>query len=374
MSSESISVISALNLARLQAKPEFSTAAHGLRGLAAAGVFMGHITGGLRLHVYQDNPDFVHWSGYAANLGTYGVELFFVISGYVIAASALRYEIRDFFARRIVRIYPVFLFFTLLFAAGNAVLNIVPEKNSIQSVFANLVFLDLFSAAQPNQGGLTPNAWSITFEMWFYLFTGFAAYFLRRSNHATFAAVISCFALFIYFFPISAYFVSGLICFGLRQGTRASFGRFLHLVEFGALAVVLFIASQYHFVYIDGDFARPEVLALFAATCLLFYAVTEKASLLGRGLSARPFRFLGTISYSLYLSHPYVYFVLRAALGAAGLLSLPMLLAAPLFFAVMAIGGIIAAYLVNITLERAPYEYVFHTKVYHAETLQNKPA
>lgn len=75
---------------------EFNFAVHGLRGLAAMMVFLAHILNGLREHAYGDRPHFVDSSEAFWNLGTYGVYLFFTISGFVILPSVMRYSIKEF--------------------------------------------------------------------------------------------------------------------------------------------------------------------------------------------------------------------------------------------------------------------------------------
>ena len=96
-------------------KAGFNAAVHGLRGLAAMMVFFAHILNGLREHAYPEMSNFVARSEVFWNLGTYGVYLFFTISGFVILPSAMRYSAREFAARRFFRVYPLFLFMTVLF-------------------------------------------------------------------------------------------------------------------------------------------------------------------------------------------------------------------------------------------------------------------
>ena len=343
---------------------QFSWPAHGLRGIAAFGVFVGHITGGLRLHIYPDQPDFARFAEHVTNLGTFGVELFFVISGFVICASVARYSATEFFARRLVRIYPLFFFFTALYFAGNLILDIDPEKRSFDLLLRNLTFIDLFGPERPNQGGLSPNAWSISFEIWFYCFMGLAATCLRRQHRIALVITGLGFLMFVWRFPIALYFCIGVFCYWLRK-REVRLGRNLRWIELVALLGIVAVATAQHF-----DYTRPEMMSLtpfvlMILTGIFFYSVTETGSYLGSILSSRALTFMGTISFSFYLVHPYSYYVLRFLLGKIGLYSLPAAVAMPVFYTTMTIVAIATSYVVHIVLERGPYQVIFRSNVYH---------
>ena len=88
----------------------------GLRGVAILLVYVFHYGGGLR----SANP-LVHAFGYVTEAGWVGVELFFVLSGFLItrllwAALAKPHALRNFYARRALRVLP--LYYAALFAAA----------------------------------------------------------------------------------------------------------------------------------------------------------------------------------------------------------------------------------------------------------------
>lgn len=76
----------------------------GLRGLAALAVVLGHFTGTYDL-LYPAEPE----APFSATWGAFGVQLFFLISGYVIFMSARRAQRpSDFVISRVSRLYPVY--------------------------------------------------------------------------------------------------------------------------------------------------------------------------------------------------------------------------------------------------------------------------
>ncbi|MFE9957861.1 acyltransferase family protein [Micromonospora sp. NPDC005299] len=100
----------------------------------------------------------------ASTYGFLGVQLFFIISGFVICMSAWGRPVGDFFVSRVVRLYPAY-WFAVLLAAG--VLVLVPMKREIQGreVLANLTMMQDFLGV----AHLDLSYWTLTVEMIFYL-------------------------------------------------------------------------------------------------------------------------------------------------------------------------------------------------------------
>ena len=97
---------------------------------------------------------------------------------------------------------------------------------------------------------------------------------------------------------------------------------------------------------------------------VFFYAAVHESSLTAKYLSRRFFFFLGTVSYSLYLIHPYVYLPARIAFEKLGLFSgphMPSVFAFALVTTPVVLG---AAYVSYLLFERAPYRLAFHQTVF----------
>ncbi len=340
---------------------EFNVAAHGLRGVACLFVLVAHILVGVAEHVYPGHRDYVSLVQVPSYFGTFGVYLFFVISGYVVLPSAIRYPPGEFALRRWLRVYPLFFAFSLLFVLLNALTNAYPKQNSVEAVIAGFLFLDLFTATEQ----LTPNAWSLTYEVIFYVLTCacvFAA--LRQSRTSIRLLAFGVAAAFLVVEPLSIYFVIGIAIRMLhrmrpREADRGS--RLLELLCMGCLIVA--VASGRRELEWD-TILDPGLFATLTLTAAYFYLATVPGSLSASWLSARVVAYAGTISFSLYLTHPYIYFPLRQAFVRAGLFTENVAPSVGLFFVLVTALSFAASHIVYRVLERHPYEWFFRQRIY----------
>ena len=293
---------------------KFVDALHGLRGVAAFAVFVAHCAGGYSLHLCQQ-CQFRPALEAINHIGNFGVEVFFLLSGFVIYSACLRSSLIKFLAHRFWRIYPVFLFFTAAFFIGNHFLALEPDKDQWQYLIYNLAFVNLLLGTP----ALTPNAWTITYEVMFYLLAfGLIQAVVKTQNRLT-AIVFTLLALwFLLEFPISLYFVAGVIVGmanrkynGLIDSVPAIVVRPL---ELAALALLLFFALKEASYQWSWLLLNPEHLLAVVVLAVLVCCLLNESSLLARCLKTRYMLWLGTISYSLYLAHPYSYLVTRTAL------------------------------------------------------------
>lgn len=146
--------------------PSYLPELDGLRGLAVLGVVF-----------YHCHPRLAGtWFGAAALWGWTGVSLFFVLSGFLITSILL--EVREqphhyflnFYARRVLRIWPVYLLVIVVSFAGPDWLLLLPRGVSRwQSLMAMLLLVqNLFSRQLTGSGALGPT-WSLAIEEQYYL-------------------------------------------------------------------------------------------------------------------------------------------------------------------------------------------------------------
>lgn len=341
---------------------EFNIAAHGLRGLASLMVVAAHILGGTARHIYQANQSYVQAIEAPWFLGVFGVKLFFVISGYVILPSALRYSTSDFAKRRFLRIYPLFFVASVLFIALNYYTNEYPGLNNLKSIVSGLLFINLFTGTEQ----LTPNAWSLTFEVIFYALTSWVVYsFVKRPSRI--GAAVACLVclIFLVAFPISIFFIAGALIriYSSQIAISTVWLRTLEIISFLAAA---YSASRGLFDYSLSDFANPAALGALLFTVFYFLLAVDQRSLTSR-LFRNPFSiYIGAISYSLYLVHPYTYYVTRLIFVKMGLFTDNVYLSILSFGVIVFVTSIALSHLAHICLERMPYSWYFQQRVYRS--------
>jgi len=291
-----------------------------LRFVAALLVVVTHSTfyAGERL-----DPSVPTWS-----LGTVGVDIFFVISGFVMVISTAGLEgAKDgwkyFGMRRLVRIVPMYWIATTiklltLVALPSAILHaqLDPGKTILSYLF--LPSRNFEGRVEPLLGV----GWTLTFEMFFYFV--FTIALLVRAKPIWFcAAVLSICALgnifrpdewapvLVYLDPILLYFLVGM---AVGQWTR---DRCFHrLLGWMSYVIVLWLVIP----LADGEFSGGDAYFLTRHICvavLVIVVVACEGWMTGH--VPRPVIYMGDASYSLYLFHPLIAPIVPVVLGIVGL-------------------------------------------------------
>ena len=272
----------------------------------------------------------LYHAGFGFHAGLVGVDVFFVISGYLITSLLFRerettgrINLTAFYARRVRRIVPALVVVVVATVIASAFkLSPFGEiRQTAQSGAASLLFVaNIFFQAHTG-GYFDPSAermpllhlWSLGVEEQFYLLWPLGLIALLGSLHkATFAIVGICglvsLALtefLIYGHPQAAFYqmparfwelaLGGLIA--LKPAGRLVDGRMPAAVG----AMIVLAATLIPIGHFPGIGALP---AVFGAG-LLLYAIHGSSRLgwTGAVLRSRPMVFFGLISYSLYLWH-----------------------------------------------------------------------
>lgn len=341
---------------------DFNTTVHGLRGLAAFMVFIAHMLGGIGENVYFDRPVYLGLVEAPWNFGRWGVWLFFVISGYVILPSVMRYSPGEFALRRFFRLYPLFLAFSLLFIVLNAVSNAFPGLNSTGTIISALLMVNLLTHTEQ----LTPNAWSLSYEVVFYALTCLIFHAAARRRDFLSAGVLAFVAgLMISRYPAMAFFIAGIAARLAEDAELRPAPAVRIPLEIAAFLGCLYFASVRHYTFSLDDLNDPRVYGVFVSTALYFWMAVQPASLTSRLLDNRAIFYLGTVSYSLYLAHPYTYFAMRQLFVRMGLFGDSWAFSVGLFLAVTIPLTLLFTHCVYVLLERYPYRWFFHERVFH---------
>ncbi|WP_024806029.1 acyltransferase [Nocardia sp. BMG51109] len=154
----------------------------GLRGLSALLVFVFHFTtfqlafdgAGKLAFATIDRPRFLDMSG------NFAVSSFFILSGFVLTWSTRPdTSLANFYAKRIGKLYPVYLVTSL--AAGAAIV-LLGMPLSGWNVLTHLTLTQSWVPWQEIYMGLNPVTWSLSTELFFYLLFPIALLALRRAS------------------------------------------------------------------------------------------------------------------------------------------------------------------------------------------------
>jgi peptidoglycan/LPS O-acetylase OafA/YrhL len=227
-----------------------------------------------------------------------GVDIFFVISGFIIATTAAsQTDALNFAFRRVIRIYPVYWLVLLAALISSYWIALSPGDP------AALDLGHIFAWDYPNWH--IPPAWSIAFEMHFYAVVAvILAIAPRRLFELLFTALGIAVVAIIFHLPLGVYSHPLILEFG--AGVFIAYlvrmkGTLPFLPYLTAISVALFAAGWYWIVVgsTNPQFVRVPTYGLGAA--LLIYTVVS-AELHGASFS-RILQWFGSISYSLYISH-----------------------------------------------------------------------
>jgi exopolysaccharide production protein ExoZ len=251
-------------------------------------------------------------------VGNAGVDIFFVISGFVMWTTTMRRPTtpESFLRNRIVRVVPLYAFFTLALLAGWAAMPwAFPHMGAptAQQVLLSLAFVPHYDP----DGHIYPllaQGWTLNFEMFFYgLFALGLILPLRRRLAAAAVALLMLPLLglwvtgdlmrsapaLVLFNPLLIEFLAGLtIAHWAQSGWRPSAGLAWASLAAGALALGLLPTPP-----ADDNWMR---LALFGGPAFLLVAGAVGLEMCGRIKLGRLPLLLGASSYSLYLSHTFV--------------------------------------------------------------------
>lgn len=274
--------------------------------------------------------------------GYLGVDIFFLLSGYVITLSTYKRKnlnfnkfIFDFYKRRIKKLLPIFVLFTisvsfitLLFVEDNY----LSIKTSLTSILGiSNIYLwknstNYFGAASELNPFL--HTWSLSIEMQFYIIFPFLIFFSNFKNRFELSkriiiliSTLSVFSLlgFIYFYDNNqslAYFLLpfrfwelaiGILTFIFSKDLKEN--KFIKYIDpkFSFLLITVILFSPY-------GYAPLTNISIIILTSLLIINIDKKNSLYNI-LSNNFISKFGNLSYPLYLWHWSIISLSKSTIG-----------------------------------------------------------
>ena len=325
------------NAAYADSKPHFEVL-NGLRGVAALMVIWYHLFEGFATSPIDQR--FNH--GYLA------VDFFFVLSGFVISYAYddrwNRMSIKDFFKRRLIRLHPLVIIGALFGVATFMIQGNVQwdgTKIALSSVMLSLLLTMFMIPALPGStaeirgnGEMFPlngPSWSLFFE---YIANTLYALFIRRLSTKALTALVATTGAGLAYYSIAGLSGYGNLGVGWSLLDNNLLGGSLRvLFSFSAgmlisrsfkpahikgafwkasLAIIILLSIPYvgneHATWINGIYDSVVVILIFPLLVYIGASDKSDSNNTTKIKQRRLYRFLGDISYPLYIIHyPFMY-------------------------------------------------------------------
>ncbi len=276
-----------------------------LRGLAALLVVLHHIA----IKGEQYNTHSFEW----LHIGYYGVDLFFLISGFIMCYTTQNKDISfsRFMFARFTRILPLYWLVSIAALAIYLVKpDIVNSSGGETSIWASFTLM-------PNGDKyLVANGWTLSYEFLFYFIFGFSL-FLTKKHKTTIASILIIILMTCHSFTIhsdnnylmfsTSYllgeFILGIIAYHILKGK---------IVNNITAAIMLFTGVS--LLIAENIYGVPKALSnirtIYAGfpMLLIFVGAVSFESLFKttKNIFLSSFEKLGDSSYSLYMIHPFI--------------------------------------------------------------------
>lgn len=274
--------------------------------------------------------------------GGSGVDLFFQISGFILVLSTEKCDgtfsyVLSFIGRRFLRVWPAYFAATILFMGAGYGANIFLDPSAQTRIVKSLLFIPLNYYDSPPFFGYAALAvgWTLNYEMYFYTISAVAMLFGRFR----WAALLTWFALTVVIapallddfsfaaiarYPVTGYlnlmtnpillnFIAGILA-GLLY-IRCNFNMPAGILKAAVLTSVLITIILLVFRIRSGHGLAYYGIGYFLI--LLSLAISMKSGAISRYPAIMVW--LGTISYSLYLVHPTIQYLVPTFLIRNGL-------------------------------------------------------
>lgn len=302
----------------------------GLRFIAVMAVVLYHIAGYAQKkltipNAYQAAEDSILWQ--VLHLGSFGVPMFFVISGFIVAIPFLRHSLQGerkpslgkYFLRRVTRLEPPYVISMVISAILLIVVAGKPARDMIEHALVSIVYLH--ATVYGRESIVNVVAWSLEIEVQFYLLmpllalVGWVRPALARRAVLVAAFAAACVLAYVtrrdgqritglFVWNFGQYFILGILLCDLYLTRWRIKPATVPLLADAAACVS---GAALVFVLLEGRYIEliaPPLLAVFIAGAL-------RGAVISWFLRRRPIYTIGGMCYTIYLYN----FIVISALG-----------------------------------------------------------
>lgn len=269
-----------------------------LRGLAALSVLLFHFT--------NNQPEIKRSLEF--RIGITGVDIFFMISGFVILLSITRItQLRDFIVYRFSRLYPTY--WVCILITATFIFFYQPSTLKLSDVFINMTMVQTFFGVEDLDGSY----WTLLIELLFYFWI-IGVYLIKRIKDIEDVGLITLILILAYHifresYPVAYSFVQAK--FSITNHFPLFFsGILFYQIKFKGISakkiIYMFISILSAFYLHDkGGRAMHMITEMSHDVIIVFFHIVFALMITGKlKFLVKPyFIFLGNISYSLYLLH-----------------------------------------------------------------------
>lgn len=283
-----------------------------LRGFAALYVVLYHL-----LKMSNASTKISIWIEKLIGYGGSGVTIFFVLSGFSMALTWPKYissssPIKNFYIARIFRIVPLFYFWIIISLARDYIFK-SGDLGVHQAKEILINFLFIFNLIKDYQYSVVWAGWTIGVEMIFYLIFPEIKKYLHNSLKKLLLLIFFNIAIVIIFVNKNELFTG--VEFFIFIPTFLS-GMFIYIFfrkikkinnKISKITLVIGILGVIYLIYSRKENLYFYYLSVFFYSVII-YGISERGYIF-KEINA--LKFTGKISYSIYLNHPSIIYILR---------------------------------------------------------------
>jgi peptidoglycan/LPS O-acetylase OafA/YrhL len=293
----------------------------GIRAFAAIIVMFFHFFQSVQI----DSNSLVNVLKKISLFGQTGVDLFFVLSGFLITRILINSKsnphfFKNFIFRRIVRIFPLYyLFLFLYFFIAPILLN--TQFIPLNEQWFYYVYLQNIGATFNWNLNGPEHFWSLAIEEHFYLFWPFLIYFFNQKSIKYLIAIIVVGTIFLRYLMIRNNL--SVFYFTFTRIDALAIGAGLSLLElnfvfqkknknkFLILLLILVVPMVVFWIKLSGsgslEVIKYSLLAFFYFALIGYVLCLSPNNFVNTILESKLLNFSGKISYGLYVYHPLVF-------------------------------------------------------------------